>query len=408
MGASFIHGPDVNNPVVKLNHQFNLPIADTDYTGWLAVRENDSVPYNETSVEAAAVKMNTAFKAVEHLSSDLEKDISVHSALRQVNQYQLIEDPLSQTFLAEHEFFFGDTVDTLSTKYLYDGYLESLLGNRRAISVLKDRPELSDGSSSTYPPGPGSHGVDVQEDKRVVIKCRNGQNYEADAVIVTLPLGVLKTNDVKFTPGLSTKKKGAIKRVGFGTVNKLVLEFNQQFWPNDTHHITVAKRDNAERGKFSILSSFQPIVHKPVIVTYAVSQIGEESETLSDAELKDIALSRLRTAFGTSIDNATIVNLSRTNWKNDRFSRGSYSFPALGIKAGDWEALGEAEPPLFFAGEHTQAKQYGTVLSAIETGRRAAAAVETYLKSDIAASVNVSYILIPAVNQDGRFGLGLI
>ncbi|XP_064598667.1 uncharacterized protein LOC135465310 [Liolophura sinensis] len=275
--------------------------------------------------------------AVEHLSSDLEKDISVHSALRQVNQYQLIEDPLSQTFLAEHEFFFGDTADTLSTKYLYDGYFEIDTSPASDKIPVLGYTKMLDMIVQNSPTEASLHilldqevtGVDVQEDKRVVIKCRNGQTYQAGAVIVTLPLGVLKANDVKFTPGLSPKMKGAIKRVGIGTVNKLVVEFNQRVWPNKTQQITVAMRDSADQGKFSILTSFQAIVKKPVIVTYAVSQIGKQSETLSDAELKDIALSRPNTSFGTALDNVTVVNISGTKWKSDRFSRGSYSFPAL-------------------------------------------------------------------------------
>lgn len=59
------------------------------------------------------------------------------------------------------------------------------------------------------------------------------------------------------------------------------------------------------------------------------------------------------------------------------------------MEAGDWEALGEAEPPLFFAGEHTQSKQYGTVLSAIETGRKAAAEIKTFLKFGFVAPLKV-------------------
>lgn len=63
--------------------------------------------------------------------------------------------------------------------------------------------------------------VNVREDKRVVIKCRNGETYKADAVIVTLPLGILKADNVKFSPSLTLKKRRAIRRVG-----KLFFLFN--------------------------------------------------------------------------------------------------------------------------------------------------------------------------------------
>lgn len=58
MGASFIHDANDNNPIVQLHKQFNLPMLDSDYSGWLVVRENDSVPYNAARVEAASDRVS--------------------------------------------------------------------------------------------------------------------------------------------------------------------------------------------------------------------------------------------------------------------------------------------------------------------------------------------------------------
>lgn len=44
---------------------------------------------------------------------------------------------------------------------------------------------------------------------------------ECDAVVVTLPLGVLKTDTVTFTPELPERKKSSIERMGFGLLNKV-------------------------------------------------------------------------------------------------------------------------------------------------------------------------------------------
>lgn len=66
-----------------------------------------------------------AFEAVLNLSSSLQTDVSVYTALRQLRRYQLIDDPLSQTFVAEQEFFYGSTIDKLSAKYLFDGYMDT-------------------------------------------------------------------------------------------------------------------------------------------------------------------------------------------------------------------------------------------------------------------------------------------
>lgn len=42
----------------------------------------------------------------------------------------------------------------------------------------------------------------------------------ADAVVVTVPLGVLKKDDIKFEPALPERKLQAIRRLGFGVLNK--------------------------------------------------------------------------------------------------------------------------------------------------------------------------------------------
>ncbi|CAI5982020.1 unnamed protein product [Closterium sp. NIES-64] len=57
------------------------------------------------------------------------------------------------------------------------------------------------------------------------------RSYTGDAAIITLPLGVLKAGVVTFSPALSARKQGAIRRVGFGDVNKVFFFYNSTFWP---------------------------------------------------------------------------------------------------------------------------------------------------------------------------------
>merc|ERR1711971_1237894 len=64
--------------------------------------------------------------------------------------------------------------------------------------------------------------------------------YKADAVLCTLPLGVLKQaiaqnsqglpNTVAFNPPLPDWKVESIKRLGYGNLNKVVLCFDRIFW----------------------------------------------------------------------------------------------------------------------------------------------------------------------------------
>lgn len=61
------------------------------------------------------------------------------------------------------------------------------------------------------------------EDDGLVTKivCTNGEVIEADEVVLTTPLGVLKSDAIDFDPPLPGWKQGAIDRMGFGLLNKV-------------------------------------------------------------------------------------------------------------------------------------------------------------------------------------------
>ncbi|KZM26343.1 DNA binding [Ascochyta rabiei] len=61
---------------------------------------------------------------------------------------------------------------------------------------------------------------DPQVRKAVSIECANGQVFEADRVILTTPLGVLKSGSIEFQPPLPDWKQSVIERMGFGLLNK--------------------------------------------------------------------------------------------------------------------------------------------------------------------------------------------
>lgn len=68
-------------------------------------------------------------------------------------------------------------------------------------------------------------------DLKTKVFCNNGAVYEADHVVITIPLGSLKKHiGSLFYPALSESKIKAIQSVGFGTINKIFLEFKDPFW----------------------------------------------------------------------------------------------------------------------------------------------------------------------------------
>lgn len=61
-----------------------------------------------------------------------------------------------------------------------------------------------------------------------------------------------------------------------------------------------------------------------------------------------------------------------TDWQHDPFSRGAYSYVAVGNAAAPHRLADAVENTLFFAGEATDERQEGTVAGALASGYRAA------------------------------------
>lgn len=69
------------------------------------------------------------------------------------------------------------------------------------------------------------------EEGRVHVKTKDGATYDADYVIMTVSLGVLKNrHKALFCPALPADKVEAIEDVGFGDINKVFLSYDKPFW----------------------------------------------------------------------------------------------------------------------------------------------------------------------------------
>ena len=75
--------------------------------------------------------------------------------------------------------------------------------------------------------------IDYSEDALTTVTTSDGSTYSATKVIITVPLGVLQKQSIKFVPELNSKKTAAINRLGMGVMDKLWLEFPTAFWSND-------------------------------------------------------------------------------------------------------------------------------------------------------------------------------
>ncbi|KAK9844063.1 hypothetical protein WJX81_003289 [Elliptochloris bilobata] len=199
----------------------------------------------------------------------------------------------------------------------------------------------------------------------VHVTVAGGAELAADAVIVTVSLGVLKAeHEHMFSPPLPPCKASAIAALAMGCVDKLFIEFGAAVGPAqasccavmwitgaDAVAMEAATDEEVCRGVQGVLDAFP-----------AISLAGRP------------------------------FRVRRTRWGADPLFRGSYSYCPAGARAADMDALaapvvsgpspnpgpggaagGQAAPPrVLFAGEATHRSYFGTVHGAYFSGQREA------------------------------------
>jgi monoamine oxidase len=202
----------------------------------------------------------------------------------------------------------------------------------------------------------------------VVVHTAAGR-HEADRVVVTLPLGVLKKGTVAFRPALPEAKRAAIARLGMGVLDKLWLRFPTAFWGERENDLIAYV--GATRGMWAETVDFQRVFGKPVLMCLQAGSVARRAEALTDERLVAGAMEWLRAAFGRAAPDP--VGFQATRWAADPFAQGAYSFFAKGSSPADVDALAApVEDRLFFAGEATSRDHPATVHGAYASGLRAA------------------------------------
>lgn len=196
----------------------------------------------------------------------------------------------------------------------------------------------------------------------------NGSISEADYVIVSVSLGVLKANKIEFLPSLPAAKQNAIQKVGMNCVNKFLLTWNTAFW-DDVQYISYTPEIRDKFNYFVNVKKFSPNAN--ALMTFAYADYARQTETMSDSQVISEIMSHLKDIYGNSIQDP--VNLLRTKWQNNENFFGSYSYTAVGTEMSHFDDLAEeVNDRLFFAGEHTEADYFSTAHGAYLSGIREA------------------------------------
>jgi polyamine oxidase len=236
-------------------------------------------------------------------------------------------------------------------------------------------------------------GLVVHDARGVTLHTQAGL-ISGDAVVVTVPLSLLKSGGLLFDPPLPADKQAAIVRIGYGgdaVLNKVFLRFPARFWPDTQDRCVALPEAPQARGFFSNWVNLEPLQNEPMLVGFAsghaAARLDREAD---DAVVVDAALGSLRRMFGRRIPDITGYQLTR--WLSDPWAAGSYSYAHVASRPGDRAAY--AAPlanRIFFAGEATADVDYGTVHAALLSGDKAAHAVHAHFCCGKARSQHLPY-----------------
>lgn len=389
LGASWIHGI-TGNPITALADKLNLSrtgIVDYDDTS-IFDADGKEDPLTESQLEA----FNSGFTQFAASVSEANPNASVQDVVDQATSQGAFEgisqraiDSLINT-VQEHEYA-GDASEL------------SQIGTEEGI----DPP----GGDVLFPGGFDAitnflaTGLNIQMETIVhrvsytetgVVVATNKGEQSGDRVIVTVPLGVLQSGDIEFSPALPAEKLTAISALGSGSLNKVWLEFPSVFWDNTTIHNYFSE----PKGRFNEWVNWHKATGKTHLLGFNAGKYGLEIESKSDTEIVAEAMSILRTMWGSSIPDP-ISNVI-TRWNSDPFAKGAYSFIKIGSTIEDRATLAKSVANrVFFAGEATDTDNAATTNGAYNSGLREAQKI--LLLAPVSAEKNSAGEFDAAANQ---------
>jgi polyamine oxidase len=357
VGAAWIHGSE-GNPLVDLAAQVDARTVETNFEDVVVLR--DGYVVDPAAVDVVGQEWTRVMNDIASMTDDANPDASLADAL--IGSGADLDDPLMQWILAGAiGSEYAADPDELSLRWFghegeFDGPDLILPGGYRQIvdHLARDLTIRLDAEVTRIAHGGATVTVDTA-----------GEVFEADRVIVTVPLGVLKAGTIEFDPPLPDAKQQAIRRLGFGLLDKVVLRFDEPFWTQQFDMRSDMIGIAGENQPASDLVNSVRFTDVPMLIGLRGGANARAREADSDEQTVAQLVAALRAPEPTGM----LV----TRWAADPFARGSYSFLAVGSSPDDQEAL--AAPVgdrLSFAGEATHEEFFATVHGAYLSGLREA------------------------------------
>ena len=343
-GAQWLHGKNsiLGDLITKSNTTITLDDSETKY--WFNNQLVNSLPQNTDIFEG------------DNLPDISYKDYALQKGLG--NEYKYIVENIAgdQGAAASRLSVFGNNQDEENWISGDDDFKfqETFfdLFDKQIASEVKDKILLNTIVSK----------IDYSQSE-IIITASNNRLFNADKVIITVPIPILKSGDIQFIPALQNEKTNAFSKIGMDAGMKVFLKFNNKFFD-------------------------QNIIGGTICAAYADDSIGKaQSDNILLAFIMgDQAAYLTALANDTAITNALLQELDLMyngqattsfiashveNWTTNPFVKGAYSYSTVGMGDARKIATQAISKKLYFAGEAMNTNgHHQTVHGAVETGYR--------------------------------------
>jgi monoamine oxidase len=366
-GAEFVHG---EAPVTRaLLRDAGLSLRPLQGTRWMAAN-------------GALSRRDSPEQADDH-------EAELHAALRALKSDLTVAEFLQSRFAAPRYAAMRQSIERMvegydaadpkraSTLALRDEWMEEgghhnqgrVAGGYGALIEYLAAQCLSHGTTIRL----GAAVIAVEtRDGKAMVRCANGDIHEGDAVVLTVPLPLLK--EIALPPA-ERKRAAAAEHIGFGNVIKLLLRFDRAWWTERNHDLA---------DLTFVLSQAQIPVwwtqhpeNPPVLTGWFGGPRTSALAHLGERELIETGVASLAAIFGRDPEDlkGKLLAARAFDWAKDPFARGAYSWATPETRAAQ-DVLSNSLGAMFFSGEALyRGKDMGTVEAALASGLETARAV---------------------------------
>jgi monoamine oxidase len=178
---------------------------------------------------------------------------------------------------------------------------------------------------------------------QVVLTTENGIEYQVDKVILTVSLGVLRSNAITFIPSLPAKKIAAIEDVEYLSGFKLFMKFSNQFYPD----VITCETSSGEKTFYDVAYGKESQDYVLGLLSTGIS--AEEYYLLANSDsIVNAVIQELDGYFNGLASQNYLGSYIYEDWGQQTYTQGTWTSD---FQAASQDLIAPLDDKVYFAGE---------------------------------------------------------